>query len=43
MVECEGGQNAFGIATEIQQLDYRLGGGDAARAVPAQCELDGMG
>jgi hypothetical protein len=26
MVECEGGQNPFGVATEIQQLDYRLGG-----------------
>ena len=26
MVECEGGQNSFGIITEIQQLDYRLGG-----------------
>ena len=41
MVECEGGQNAFGIVTEIQQLDYRLGG--VMLQEPSHGELDGLG
>ena len=41
MVECEGGQNAFGIVTEIQQLYDRLGG--VVLQELSQGELDGMG
>ena len=41
MVECEGGQNAFGIIAEIQQLDYRLGG--AMLQEPSHGELDRLG
>lgn len=41
MVECEGGQNAFGIIAEIQQLDYRLGG--VMLQEPSHGELDGLG
>ena len=41
MVECEGGQNAFGIVTEIQQLDYRLGG--VMLQEPSQGELNEFG
>jgi len=40
MAECEGGQNAFGVTTEFQQLDTRLGG--VRLQEPSQCSTSLM-